>query len=299
MTRNKMITQMSLILMLIPSVIILILFAYRPMIGILIAFEDYVPTMGIFKSPWIGLENFLYMAILPDCFRVLYNTIFIASMKIVALLVVPIFYALLLNEISGRFVKRSVQTMIYLPYFLSWIILGGILLDILSPSTGIVNRMLQATGIEPIFFLGDNRYFPYVLVLSDTWKNFGFGTIVYLASLSGVDQNLYEAAIIDGAGRWKQTVHVTLPGIMPIVVLMTVLSLGDILNAGFEQVFNLYSPVVYQSGDIIDTLTYRIGMINAQYGVSTAVGLFKSVVACIMILTSYKLADKYAGYKIF
>ncbi|MNJ36042.1 putative multiple-sugar transport system permease YteP [compost metagenome] len=154
-------------------------------------------------------------------------------------------------------------------------------------------------GIKPIFFLGDDKWFPYTLVLTDTWKTFGYGTIVYLAALTGIDQSLYEAATMDGANRWKQTIHITLPGMLPIITLMTVLSLGNVLNAGFEQVFNLYSPMVYSTGDIIDTLVYRIGLVDAQYGVATAVGLFKSLISFVLIVLSNKLANKYAGYRVF
>lgn len=254
---------------------------------------------GILGSKWSGLDNFVYLISLPDTFRVLFNTVYIAFLKIVAGIFVPVTFALLLNEIGKKFFKRIIQTVIYLPYFLSWIILSGILIDILSPSQGIVNGLLSSLGIKPIFFLGNEKWFPYIIVISDVWKNFGFGTIIYLAALTGIDPTYYEASIIDGAGRWKQTLYVTLPGIMPIVVLMTTLSLGNVLNAGFDQVFNLYSPAVYSTGDIIDTLIYRIGMKEGQFGVATAVGFFRSVVSFVFITLSYRLADKWAGYRIF
>jgi putative aldouronate transport system permease protein len=195
--------------------------------------------------------------------------------------------------------KRTIQTVIYLPHFLSWIVLSGILIDILSPSSGIVNEFLKFFGKEPVFFLGDSKVFPYVLVVTDLWKGFGYGTIVYLAALSGVDPTLYEAATVDGAGRWKQTIHVTLPSIMYIIILTSVLSMGNVLNAGFDQVFNLYSPVVYSTGDIIDTFVYRLGMVDAQYSAATAVGLFRSVVSMVFLSASYFLAYKYGDYKIF
>uniref|UniRef100_A9U8E6 Predicted protein n=2 Tax=cellular organisms TaxID=131567 RepID=A9U8E6_PHYPA len=195
-------------------------------------------------------------------------------------------------------IKRMIQTLIYLPHFLSWVILGGVLIDVLSLK-GILNQFLGWLGMDPVYFLGDNHWFPYVLVATDTWKDFGFGTIVYLAALTGIDQSLYEAAEIDGASRWRQTLNITIPGILPVVVLMTTLSLGNVLNAGFDQVFNLYSPQVYESGDIIDTFVYRIGLIDAQYSVATAVGLFKSVVSLVLISSSYLLAYRFAGYRIF
>ncbi|WNQ11285.1 ABC transporter permease subunit [Paenibacillus aurantius] len=290
--------ELPLHLMLLPALVILIVFSYWPMIGIVIAFQKFIPAKGFFGSNWVGFQNFLYVYNLPDTFQIVYNTIFIAVMKIAAGLLVPITIALLLNEMMKERIKRTVQTLIYLPHFLSWVILGGILIDVLSLK-GIINQFVSLLGIEPIYFLGSNHWFPYVLVATDTWKDFGFGTIVYLAALTGINQSLYEAAVIDGANRWKQTLHITLPGIMPVVILMTTLSLGNVLNAGFDQVFNLYSPQVYESGDIIDTFVYRIGLIDAQYSVATAVGLFKSVVSLLLISGSYLLAYRFAGYRIF
>ncbi|GIQ66202.1 sugar ABC transporter permease [Paenibacillus cisolokensis] len=286
-------------LMVLPGLILVLIYSYGPMFGIVIAFQKFMPARGIFDSPWSGLDNFRYVLDMPDSMRVLRNTVIIAFLKIVAGLIVPIIVSLLLNEVRKELFKRGIQTLIYLPHFLSWIILGGILIDILSPSTGIVNQALSWAGIEPIYFLGDNGWFRPVLVISDVWKEFGFNTIVYLAALTSISPALYEAAIVDGAGRWKQTWHITLPGMMPIIVLLTTLSLGNVLNAGFDQVFNLYSPQVYESGDIIDTFVYRIGLVDAQYGVATAVGLFKSVVSFIFISVSYYLAYRLAHYRIF
>jgi putative aldouronate transport system permease protein len=213
--------------------------------------------------------------------------------------VVPVTVALMLNNVTSRLFKRTVQTVIYLPYFLSWIILAGILVDILSPSQGIVNQALGLVGIKPIFFLGDDKVFPWTMVVSDVWKSFGFGTIVYLAALTDIDPTLYEAAVMDGATRGQQTWFITLPGISGTIIMLSTLSLGNILNAGFDQIFNLYSPLVYRTGDIIDTLVYRTGILNNQYGVATAVGLLKSVVSLLLIGTAYKLAAKWADYRLF
>lgn len=297
--RAKFKNEWPLHLMLLPGVILVFIFAYMPMFGVAMAFQNYNPGLGVLKSPWVGLENFTYVFNLPGFYDVLRNTIVIALLKIIGMIVVPVTFAILLNEVKSRVFKGSVQTMIYLPHFLSWVILAGILRDVLSPSEGIVNGILVELGIESIYFLADNFWFPIVLVLSEIWKEFGFSSIIYFAALTSLDPTLYEAAYIDGANRWKQTLHVTIPGIMPIIILMTVLSIGNVLNAGFEQIFNLYSPRVYESGDIIDTLVYRIGMIDAQYSVATAIGLFKSFVSLILLATGYKLADKLAGYKIF
>jgi putative aldouronate transport system permease protein len=285
--------------MILPALILIIIYSYGPMLGIVIAFQKFVPALGIFESKWTGWDNFRYVMAMPDSSRVLWNTILISFMKIVTGLIVPIAISLLLNEIRKEIFKRGIQTLIYLPHFMSWIILGGILIDVLSPSKGIFNQLLAWFGIEPIYFLGSNDWFRYVLVISDIWKDFGFSTIVYLAALTSINPSLYEAAAIDGANRWKQTWHVTIPGMAPVIILLTTLSLGHVLNAGFDQVFNLYSPQVYETGDIIDTFVYRIGLIDAQYGVATAVGLFKSIVSLTFISLSYFLAYRLANYRIF
>lgn len=291
--------QWPFYVMLIPAVILVIVYSYVPLVGGVIAFQDFRPTKGWFGSEWVGFDQFKYVFELPDFWKVIRNTIFISLMKMAANLVVPIVFALLLNEIGKTFIKRSLQTLIYLPHFLSWVILGGILVDILSPSEGIVNSFIKWLGFDPVFFLGNNSWFPSVLIVTDTWKEFGFGTIIYLAALTGINPSLYEAAVIDGAGRIKQTIHVTLPGIVPIIVLMATLSLGNVLNAGFDQVFNLYNPQVYESGDVLDTLVYRIGLEDAQYSVATAIGLIKSIVSFAFISVSYWLAYKLANYRIF
>jgi putative aldouronate transport system permease protein len=299
MTKTKKLRELPFHLMLLPAVIIVILMNYVPMFGIVMAFQKYIPAKGILGSKFVGLDNFKYIIHMPDTFQVLFNTVFISFMKIVLGIVVPVTVALLINEVQRSWFKRGIQTLIYLPHFLSWIVLSGILIDILSPSTGIVGSFLGLFGIHNVFFLGNEKMFPYVIAFTDSWKEFGFGTIIYLAALTGVDPSLYEAAIADGANRWKQTWHVTLPSIKYIIILMTVLSLGNVLNAGFDQVFNLYSPAVYKTGDILDTLVYRMGIMDTQYGPATAVGLFKSIVSFIFIAGSYKLAYKYGDYKVF
>jgi putative aldouronate transport system permease protein len=291
--------EWSLHVLVLPGVIAAFIFSYIPMAGITIAFQKFIPTKGIFHSPGVGWDNFSYMFQYPDIQRIMYNTLFIAIMKVIAGLIVPITISILLNEVRKEGFKRTVQTMIYLPHFLSWVLLGGILIDLLSPSSGLVNQLLGWFGIQPIFFLGSNEWFPYTLVISDVWKEFGFSTIVYLAALTSINPALYEAAQIDGATRWKQTWHITLPGMLPIIVLLATLSIGNILNAGFEQIFNLYSPIVYESGDIIDTFVYRLSFEQVQYGLATAVGLLKSFVALILIAISYTLAYRFAGYRIF
>lgn len=284
--------------MLLPGIILLIIFIVIPLFGLVIAFQNYVPAKGIFGSEWVGLENFEYMFLIPDSMQVFWNTIVIAVAKIIAGIIVPVIFALLLNEAKNVLFKKTVQTVVYMPYFLSWVILGSIFQTMLSLD-GPINAIIQMLGGEPIMFLGSNDWFRSIIVITDTWKNFGYGAIVYLAALLAIDPNLYEAAAIDGAGRFRQLINITLPALVPTIVLMTTLSLGNVLNAGFDQVFNMYNAMVYETGDIIDTYVYRMGLIDMQYSLSTAVGLLKSIVSSILIILSYTLARKFAGYRIF
>lgn len=287
-------------LMMLPGVLLLIVFSYIPMAGVIIAFQKFIPAKGMFgDQEFIGLDNFKYVFSLPNFGSVIYNTLIIAVFKIILGLIVPLVVTILINELKNVMLKKGIQTAIYLPHFLSWVVLGGIFIDILSPSDGIVNKIIEAFGGNPVFFLGSNKTFQGTMIVTETWKEFGYGTIVYLAAVTGIDPGLYEAAKIDGANRWQQIWHVTLPGIRVVVVLMTVLSLGNILNAGFDQIFNLYSPPVYASGDIIDTFVYRIGLLDAQFGVATAVGLFKSIISFVLVSVSYLTAYKFADYKLF
>lgn len=300
MFKSKLRRELPLHLMILPGLIFILIFSYVPMGGIVIAFQKFIPAKGLFgDQQWNGLDNFRYLLKLPNFKDALTNTITISLMKIVLGLIIPIFVSILINEVRGTMLKRGIQTAIYLPHFLSWVVLGGIFIDILSPSEGLVNKIIQAFGADPVFFLGDNRWFQATMIVTETWKEFGYGTIVYLAAITGIDPNLYEAAQIDGANRWKRTLHITLPGMRMVIVLLMVLSLGNILNAGFDQIFNLYSPPVYQSGDILDTFVYRIGMLDAQFGVATAVGLFKSLISFVFISVSYFFAYKFANYRLF
>lgn len=301
-SRKKMLRykrQIPLLLMLLPGVIIALIFSYGSMLGVVIAFQKFKITNGLFGSPWIGLENFRNLFSMPNIWTVIRNTVTIALGKMIGGIIVPVLFALLLNEIRKTGIKKMYQTLVYLPHFLSWVILASIFTDILSPSSGIVNRFLGGFGVEPIFFLGNTTWFPITMVATEIWKSFGFGSIIYLAALTGIDQNLYEAAQIDGAGRLKQTWHVTMPGILSTIILMTVLSMGNILNGGFDQIYNMYSPSVYETGDILDTFVFRLGIENAQYALSTAASLFKSIISLFFVVTSYALADRFAGYRIF
>ena len=295
--RQYMRRAWPLYVMIVPGIVFVLLFRYYPMYGVVIAFQDFSPAKGFAGSPWIGWDNFKFLFTLPEFGRIFSNTLIISISKIVADQVGAIILALLLNEARLLVFRRAIQTLIYLPHFLSWIVLGGILLDILS-SGGILNQAIRSIGLEPQLWLGSNDWFRGTIITSGFWKNVGFSTIVYLAALTAINPVLHEAAAIDGAGRFRRIWHITLPGIRPTIVLLAALSLGDVLEAGFEQILTLYSPAVYRTGDIIDTNVYRVGLIRAQWSLAGAVGLFKSFIGFILIVISYWLADRYAGYRI-
>ena len=285
--------------MLLPAIILALIFCYAPMGGLIMAFQNYKPWLGITGSEFVGLDNFKQIFEFKESYQAIINTFIIAVSKMVLGLIFPIIVALLLNEVHNMGLKKGIQTLVYLPHFLSWVTVAGMLRDILGMD-GIVNMFLQKVfGMDPIFFLGNAGMFRQIVVISDLWKGFGFGMIVYLAAISNIDQSLYEAAQIDGAGRWKQTLYVTIPCILPMVIVMATLSLGNVLNAGFDQIFNLYSPLTFSTGDIIDTYVYRQSLVNGQYSFGTAVGLFKSGVSLFLTAVAYKLAYKFAGYRIF
>lgn len=294
---KKLKNQWQFHAMLLPGVILTLIFSYVPMYGIVIAFQKYTPAAG-FQSPWVGLNNFIYVFSQPNFVKTIWNTLYISVFKIIGGIIVPVTIALLLNEVGNDKVKRVFQTLVYMPNFLSWVILAGLLRDFLAKG-GLMNQVIIALGGEAVGFLSSPSVFPWTLIVSDIWKDFGFGTVIYLAALTAIDPELYEAAMIDGATRWRQTISITIPMMAPTIVLKSVLSLGSILSAGFDQVYNLYAPIVYETGDIIDTYVYRLGIEHAQYSVGTAIGLFKSLISALLILTSHVLADKLAGYRIF
>lgn len=297
---DKMLRELPLYLMLVPAVVLVAVYSYGSMAGVIIAFQKFVPAKGMFgQQKWVGFKNFITLFSMPNIWQVIINTVVIALGKIIGGVVVPVAFALLLNEIRSIKTKRFFQTMVYLPNFLSWVILSGIFINLLSPSEGFVNILLSKVGIEPIFFLGNPKVFPITMIVTDIWKSFGFGSVIYLAALTSIDPSLYESAVIDGANHWRQVWHITLPGISSTIILMTVLGLANILSGGFDQIYNMYSPVVYSTGDILDTFVFRLGIEQAQYSLSTAAGLFKSGVSMIFIVVSYYLADKFAGYRVF
>lgn len=240
------------------------------------------------------------MFILPDTKRIFMNSFIIAVSKLVLTMFFSILFSILLNEILNTKFKKVIQTLVFLPHFLSWVILATIFRNLLD-STGVVNDLLMKIGLlkEPLMFLGSNDLFRGVIIGTDVWKEFGYGAIIFIAALTGISPELYEAADVDGAGRLAKIWHITLPGIMTTIVLVATLNIANILNAGFDQVYNMYSPIVYQTGDIIDTYVYRMSFVNAQYSLATAIGLIKSVISFIMITSAYALAKRFANYQIF
>ena len=284
--------------MLLPGVILTFIFSYLPIYGIIMAFQNYNPGMGFWGSPWVGLENFRLVFSTPQFINAIRNTFTISIGKITIQIFSSVMFALLLNELRAVGMKRMYQTIVYIPNFISWVIMAGILINLLA-SDGLVNTMLKQLGLKPVQFLSNRDVFPWTMIITDVWKTFGFGTVVYLASITSIDPELYESAVIDGAGRWKQTRYVTIPMLYQIIILMSVLALGNVLNMGFDQIYNLYSPAVYVTGDIIDTFVYRLGLQNGKYAMGTAVGLFKSVVSCTMVSASLYIAYKFANYRVF
>ncbi len=284
--------------MLAPGMIFLLVFSFAPMFGIIMAFQDFVPAKGFFGSEFVGLEHFNYMFNLPDIGKVFRNTIVIALGKIIFGSLLAIAFAILLNEIRLKLVKKSVQTIVYLPHFLSWVVLATVVVNLFSLD-GTVNQILSSFGLDRINFLGSNTWFQPLLIGSDVWKEFGFNSVIYLAAIASVDPGLHEAASMDGANWWKRVWHITLPGMLPIILLLAILSLPSVLEGGFDQVYNLYSPMVYETGDTIDTYVYREGLVGRDYSFGAAVGLFRSVIGLILILSANNMAKRFTERKLF
>ena len=285
--------------MLIPAVLFTTFFAYLPIFGLVMAFQDFKPLMGFRESPFVGLKQFQYIFTMPSFRTAFVNTMIISFFKIVLSILVPLILSLMLNEVTKSWFKRSVQTIVFIPYFFSWAILAGMILEIFAYDGIINNTMLHLFGSDPTAFLVSNKYFRTIIIGSDVWKGMGYNTVLLLAAITNVDPTLYEAAQVDGAGRWKQVLHVTLPSILPMVAVLTVLGLGNILNAGFEQILIMYNPTVEKTVDILDTLVYRLGMTSHQYSAAAAMGLFKSVISLIFVGTSYLILYKKSDYRVF
>jgi putative aldouronate transport system permease protein len=279
-----------LYILLIPAVVYFLIFNYVPMYGIIIAFKDFNFSKGIIHSPWIGFENFKYMFGLSDFYTVFWNSLYLSFLRLVFGFPFPILLALLLNEMRNRTYQRITQTIIYLPHFISWVVIGGILVNFLSPSWGVVNIFLKQFGFEPIFFLADTDYFRPLVLLSSMWKESGWESILYLAAMAGINTELYEAASIDGANRFQRIRFVTLPGIKSTIIILLILRLGHIMGNGFEQIFVLQNPLNLGVSEVFETYVYRVGLIGGRFSFGTTVGLFTSVIGLIFLLASNQIA---------
>lgn len=285
--------------MVIPGLIFFIMFRIIPSFGCVIAWQKYSVFKGVFGSQWVGWANFQRMISHPDFFRIFYNTIAIGLMNIILGFPVPVILALLLNEVQSRGFKRSIQTVIYMPHFLSWVIVGQLVYSILSPGSGIVNTLIKAFGGAPIFFMANGALFKPIAVFAYIWKESGFTSIVYFAAMSGIDLNLYEAAEIDGAGRWTKIWNITLPLISPTIVIMLLLQIGRFLEIGFDHIWNLLNPVVWSHGDILNTYIFRVGLQDGRYALTTAMGIFKAVIGFVLLVGGNKIAQKVTGKGFF
>ena len=286
-------------LMLLPVVAFYVIFSYVPMYGIVLAWKNYRHTMGILGSPWVGWENFEVVFRNAGMVPAIRNTIVISLLKLVICFPAPIILALLLNEVTSRIFKRSAQTIVYLPNFISWVIIGGLVKTMFAIDDGLVNNILEAMGIGRINFLLDSRYFYFLLIGSELWKSTGWGTVIYIAAISGIDPTLYEAAKIDGCKRFGLVRFITFPCLLPIIAVLLIMQISNIMNAGFDSVYNLYNKTVYDVADIIDTLVYRLGVSDGEIEQSTAVGLFKNVINFILLLTGNWLTKKMCGYSMY
>lgn len=283
-------------IMLIPGLLFFLVFCYGPMYGLVIAFQNYYPLKGISGSQFVGLKHFKALFSNPFFLTVLKNTLIISFYKILFCFPAPILLCLALNEIHNLRFKKFAQSISYLPHFVSWVVVSGIIIEFLSPTRGPVNILLQEMGMDPVFFVADPRWFRSVLVSTDLWKSVGWGSIVYLAAVTGVDPALYEAAEIDGAGRIQKILHVTLPALLPIITVMFIMESGKILNDSFEQVYNFLTPTTYEVGDVISTFVYRMGIQKMQYSFTTAVDLFKNIVSFLLVMLTNYIARKTNDY---
>ena len=281
-------------LFLIPALVIVILFSYVPMYGIIIAFKDFKMARGILGSEWVGLAHFQKIFSDPNFYRVLFNTIKLSVLSLVTSFPVTIIFALLVNELMNMKFKRVVQTITYLPHFLSWVVVGGFVYQLLSPSNGLINSILVSLGVidKSIYFMVEQDMFTPIFLITNLWKSTGYSIVIYLAAIAGIDQGLYEAAIIDGANRFQRVLYVTLPALAPTICTLLILNISSLMSVGFDPIFNLYNPATYPTADVIATYVYRKGMVEAQYDLTTAIGLFQNVVGVILILFSNWLARK-------
>jgi putative aldouronate transport system permease protein len=288
-----------LYLLLLPALIYYLVFKYVPMYGVIIAFKDFNFAKGIMGSSWIGLENFKYLFGLNDFYKVFFNSIFLSFLRLLWGFPIPIVLALMLNEMRGLRYKKVLQTVVYLPHFISWVVLGGIIISFLSPSWGVVNYIIKALGGEPVFFMAKAEYFRRIIVISDIWKGAGWGTIIYLAAITGISPELYEAAIVDGANKLQRLWYITLPCIRTTIVLCLILRMGSIMNNGFEQIFILQNSQNLSVSEVFETWVYRLGLLNGRFSFATTVGLFTSLVSLVFLLGADRIAKKMGEEGIF
>lgn len=286
-------------LMMTPTLLYFLIFKYGPIWNAQLAFKDFKPLLGVWASPWAGFKHFETFVNSFYFEQLITNTIIFSTAKLIFGIPIAVICAISLHETLFKRFRTLVQTMIYLPHFLSWVIMFGVLLMILSPDAGLINVILKRLGMEPIAFMTSPDWFRWVVILSDIWKETGWSTIIYLAALLSISPQLYEAAAVDGASNVQRIWHISIPGILPVIVLVTLLRLGNILNAGFNQIFMLYSIPVYSVGDIIDTWVYRQGILQFQFSLATAVGLFKGVIGLVLILISNEVAKRVAKQSLF
>jgi putative aldouronate transport system permease protein len=282
-----------LYVMAIPGLIFLFIFKYIPLAGAVIAFKDYSVFKGFIDSPWVGLKHFETLIHHPDFVRVFGNTLILGFLKIVMVFPVPVLLALMINEIRRSALKKGIQTALYIPHFLSWVIVGGIVFDFFSNS-GLFNIVMGWFGVDPVLAMQESAYFRPIYVITSIWRDAGWGTVVYMAAISSIDPQLYESAMIDGASKFRQIRHITIPLLLPTVLILFLLEIGNFLDLGFDHVFNLLTPMTYNVGDIIDTYVFRAGIQQAQYSFATAVGLFQSVIGFILVFIFNKLSKKFS-----
>ncbi|WP_248930081.1 ABC transporter permease [Paenibacillus hamazuiensis] len=296
---KRCIKYKGLLLLLLPSFVWFFIFKYVPMYGVIVAFKDYKPMLGIMESDWAGFKYFERLFTNSQFFTLLKNTLIISTYKLIFVFPAPILLALLLNEVRHERFKKAIQTVTYLPHFISWVVIGGLIQTVLSPTNGVVNYVLGLMGVEPIKFMMIPELFRGIVIAADIWKEAGWGSIVYLAAISGIDQDMYEAAEIDGAGRLRQAVSITLPALAPVIVMMFILRIGNMMDAGFDGIVNLYNPTVYGVADIFDTYAYRVGLIDFNFSYSTAISLFKNVVGLLLLIFASKITKRISGYGIW
>lgn len=291
-TKKYLRNNYMLYVMMLPMVLFFIIFLYKPMPGLVIAFKDFSPFKGIWDSPWIGFDHFVEFFTGPYAFRVIKNTLVISLTSLVFGFPAPIILALLLNELRAKRFKKLVQTVSYVPHFISVVVICGLVVNFLSPSSGIVNTMIKQLGGEPIYFLSKPEWFVPIYTLMNIWKSTSYGAIIYIAALTSISEDLYEAARVDGAGRWMQLIHVTLPALVPTIMVMLLINLGNILNVGYESIILLYNPAIYETSDVISTFIYRTGLSEGRYDYATAIGLVNSVVAFALVVSANKLSNR-------